>query len=146
ELAEPLLKRALQIDEQQSGSDTNLHSLMQFVRGLFRSLIHPLAHLKIASQKANWDDYRDPAISLNNLALLYKGQGKYELAESLLERALSIHEQHFGPDHPNTATSLNNLAHLYENQKKYELAEPLFKRALSIHEKVYGRDHSEVTA
>ena len=82
------------------------------------------------------------ATSLNNLALLYEAQGKYEQAEPLLQRALAIWEQQLGPEHPDTATSLNNLALLYYTQGKYEQAEPLYQRALAIVEKQLGPEHS----
>ncbi len=50
------------------------------------------------------------ATSLNNLAVLYKAQGKYAEAEPLYKRALRIDERALGPDHPDVATDLNNLA------------------------------------
>jgi tetratricopeptide (TPR) repeat protein len=80
---------------------------------------------------------------LNNLASLYESQGKYDLAEPLLKRALAIREQSLGPDHPKTATSLNNLAVLSKTQGKYDLAEPLYKRALEIYERALGADHPD---
>ena len=63
-------------------------------------------------------DHPDTAESLNNLAILYFYQGKYEQAEPLYQRALAIYEQQLGALHPNTATSLNNLAALYNTQGK----------------------------
>jgi tetratricopeptide (TPR) repeat protein len=71
----------------------------------------------------------DTASSLNNLAVLYKSQGKYAEAEPLYERALEIRERVLGAEHPDTTTSLNNLAVLYKSQGKYREAEPLFERA-----------------
>ncbi len=65
------------------------------------------------------------ATSLNNLAALYRAQGKYTKAEPLSQRALAIDEKALGPEHPSVATSLNNLAELYPTQGKYAEAEPL---------------------
>ena len=62
---------------------------------------------------------------------------------SYLTRALRIHEQVQGPEHPETATTLHELARLYLNQGKYEQAEPLYQRALRIHEQVQGPEHPE---
>jgi len=95
------------------------------------------------SLKKNGRDHASTAMSLNNLAWLYKTQGKYDLAEPLLKRALAIREKVLGPDHASTATSLGNLASLYDNQGKYDLAEPLYKRALAIQEKALGPDHAD---
>ena len=52
--------------------------------------------------------------SLNNLAVLYKTEGRYAKAEPLYQRALAIREKALGPEHPDVATSLNNLAALYQ--------------------------------
>ena len=71
-------------------------------------------------------DHPDTATSLNNLAVLYRAQGKYAEAEPLYQRALAIYEQQLGQDHPDTASSLNNLAGLYKAQGKYAEAEPLY--------------------
>ena len=58
---------------------------------------------------------QDPrlATSLNNLAELYRAQGRYAEAEPLHKRALAIREKALGPEHPDVAQSLNNLAELY---------------------------------
>jgi tetratricopeptide (TPR) repeat protein len=52
--------------------------------------------------------------------------GRYEHAEPLLQRALSIQEKVLGPEHPDTAKALHTLAELYHAQDKYEQAEPLY--------------------
>ena len=55
-------------------------------------------------------NHQDEAISLNNLASIYKRQGQYELAEPLYRRSLSICEKVFGSNHPTVAIILCNLA------------------------------------
>jgi tetratricopeptide (TPR) repeat protein len=89
-------------------------------------------------------DHRDVAVSLNNLALLYRDQGHLAEAEPLLKRTLAIDEKVFGPEHPNVAISLNNLAVLYNDQGRLVEAEPLYQRALAIREKVLGPQHPNV--
>ncbi|MEA5448860.1 tetratricopeptide repeat protein [Leptolyngbya sp. CCNP1308] len=91
-------------------------------------------------------DHPDVAISLNNLALLYKSMGRYGEAEPLYERSLAIDEQVYGKDHLEVAADLNNLAALYDSMGRYEEAEPLYERSLAIDEQVYGKDHLEVAA
>ena len=80
-----------------------------------------------ALQEAENFGPEDPrlAASLNNLALLYHGQGKYAEAEPLHQRSLAIQEKTLGPEHPNVAASLSNLAELYRAQGQYAEAEPL---------------------
>jgi tetratricopeptide (TPR) repeat protein len=52
--------------------------------------------------------------TLNNLALVYRDQGKYGEAEGLHKRALVIRETALGANHPDVAWTLTNLAILYE--------------------------------
>ncbi len=84
------------------------------------------------------------ATDLNNLALLYRDQGKYAEAEPLYKRALAIREKALGPEHPQTVLSFNNLALLYFNQGRYAEAEPLYQRALAIREKTLGPAYPRV--
>ena len=83
-------------------------------------------------------------LSLNNLAWLYRLQGKYAEAEPLYQRSLAIREKALGPEHPDVAQSLNNLALLYKAQGKHAEAEPLDQRALGIYEKALGPEHPDV--
>jgi tetratricopeptide (TPR) repeat protein len=89
-------------------------------------------------------EHPDVAASLNNLAQLYKAQGRYADAEPLFKRSLAISEKTLGPDHPNVAASLNNLAQLYKAQGRYAEAEPLYERSLAISEKALGPDNPKV--
>jgi tetratricopeptide (TPR) repeat protein len=84
------------------------------------------------------------ATSLNNLAELYRAQGKLQEALPLYQRALAIWEKALGPNHPDVAQSLNNLAALYEAQGKLQEALPLYQRSLAIAEKALGPDHPNV--
>jgi len=84
------------------------------------------------------------ATTLNNLAGLYRSQGKYKKAELLYKRSLGIRETKLGKDHPDVAATLNNLAALYRSQGKYKEAEPLYKRSLWIRETKLGKHHPDV--
>ena len=52
--------------------------------------------------------------------MLYYEQGKYEQAESLLQRALAIREQQLGPEYPNTKQSLDLLSELHQSHSERE--------------------------
>jgi tetratricopeptide (TPR) repeat protein len=84
------------------------------------------------------------ALSLNNLALLLRAQGKYAEAEPLYRRALAIREKALDPEHPDVAASLSNLAMLLHSQGRYAEAEPLHRRALAIRERLLGPEHPDV--
>jgi len=105
------------------------------------NLIEP--HLK---KMVDWcegkEDYQF-AFSLNQLAFLYDSQGKYNEAEPLYLRSLSIVEKQLGENHPDVASNLNNLAELYRNQGKYNEAEPLYLRSLAIRKKQLGENHPD---
>jgi len=81
------------------------------------------------------------ANSLNNLAVLYEYQGRYNDAEPLYLQSLDIRKRQLGDDHPSVATSLNNLALLYESQGKYSEAEDLAKQALVIYQNRLGNEN-----
>ena len=84
------------------------------------------------SRKTLGPDHPNVALSLNNLAGLYKDQGKYPHAEPLFRRALAISEKTLGRDHPDVATTLENLAQLYREVGHADKAKPLDKRAAAI--------------
>ena len=87
-----------------------------------------------------------PAIarSLEDLAHVYLVNGKYEQAEPLLVRELSMWEQHLGTDeHPDLDDKLDILAFTFCNQGKYEQAELAYQRVLRIREKHLGAEHPD---
>jgi tetratricopeptide (TPR) repeat protein len=77
-------------------------------------------------------EHPDTATSLNNLAELYRAQGKYEQAEPLYQRSLAIWEKALGPEHPNVATALQNYAVLLRRANRGPEAEKPEARAKRI--------------
>ena len=55
------------------------------------------------NEKALGPDHPRCRASLNNLAELYRAQGRYADAEPLYKRSLAIREKALGPDHPDVA-------------------------------------------
>ncbi len=80
-------------------------------------------------------DHPDVAISLDNLAELYRIQGRYADGEPLLKRSLAIFEQTFGPEHPNVAAFLKNYAALLRETGRGAEAAKLEARAKAIRAK-----------
>ncbi len=99
--------------------------------------------VKIAKTKEN---SLKLSLYLNNLALLYESQGRYEEAEPLYKQALSLRQELLGERHPDVASSLNNLAALYYWQGRCEEAEPLYKQALSLRQELLGERHPDVAS
>ncbi len=83
---------------------------------------------KKTQKTSNWkktlqDDGRlSVAISLTNLAELYKNQGRYKEAEPFFLEALDMRKSLLGEEHPDIAQSLNNLALLHYSQGRYSEA------------------------
>ncbi|WP_445249788.1 CHAT domain-containing protein [Microcoleus sp. OTE_8_concoct_300] len=87
---------------------------------------------------------RDVAMSLNNLAELYKDQGRDEKAELLSLEALEMWQRLFTGDYPDVATSLDNLAALYYYQGRYRKAEPLCIQGLEMRKRLFNGEHLDV--
>jgi tetratricopeptide (TPR) repeat protein len=81
------------------------------------------------------------ATCLNNLASVYRVEGKFDQAEPLYVETLAILERAMGPEHLAVATALNNLADLYRVQERLAEAEPLYRRALAIKEEFLQGHH-----
>ena len=110
----------------------NQEAMELFQAGKYdRAVIVAQKALEVAEQNVG-RDHPDVALSLNNLAELYRTQGDYAKAEPLYKRSLAIFEKSFGPDHPNVATSLENLAALYRVTERIAEAEKLEQRAAKI--------------
>ena len=65
------------------------------------------------------EDHPNTAISLNNLANLYRDQGRHAEAAPLLKEAVEIMERVLGAEHPNTKfLRLNHEKLLAEMKEK----------------------------
>ncbi len=80
-------------------------------------------------------EHPDVAESLNNLAELYRAQGKYAGAEPLYKRALAIWEKALGPEHPNVVKGLENYAALLRKTGRSSEATKMEARAKAIRAK-----------
>ena len=72
------------------------------------------------------------AQSLNNLAEIYRVQGKYAQAEPLYKRSLKILEKALGKDHPHVANVCENMANRYRQIGKEDEVAILETRARKI--------------
>ncbi|WP_086936162.1 tetratricopeptide repeat protein [Chamaesiphon minutus] len=91
---------AIYADRVRSGKSADRERELSLAQNYFERAID--LHTKFEQQE-------DLAISLNNLAELYRSTGRYAAAEPLYVRALEILEQSLGINHPNTQTIRENL-------------------------------------
>ena len=146
--AEPLLRRALQLDEILFGSEhprvaialNNLATLLNDSNRVAEA--EPLLRRALLIDEASYGP-DDPSVSidLNNLATLLQATHRLDEAESLLRRALQIDTSNFGPHHLRVAIDLNNLATLLMAANRLAEIEPLLSRAVNIFERSLGPDH-----
>ena len=86
------------------------------------------------------------AFTMNVQAVALYTQGKYALAQPMLEKALEIRRRLLTDDHPRTATSYNNLAGNLQAQGKYAQAQPLLEKALEISRRLLTDDHPDTAS
>jgi CHAT domain-containing protein/Tfp pilus assembly protein PilF len=82
-------------------------------------------------EKTLGESHPSTAATLNNLAVLLAGRGRFSEAEPLHLRALGIAEKTLGPSHLDTASMLTTLAITYDRQGKSVQAEELYARAVA---------------
>jgi tetratricopeptide (TPR) repeat protein len=146
--AEPMMRRALQIDEASLGPQhpnvairlNNLALLLKATNRLTEA--EPLMRRALQIDEASLGpQHPNVAIRLNNLALLLQDTNRLTEAEPMMRRALQIDEASLGPQHPGVAIDLNNLAQLLKATNRLTEAEPLMRRAVAIFEASLGADH-----
>jgi tetratricopeptide (TPR) repeat protein len=80
----------------------------------------------------------------NNLAMIYKGLGKFALAEQHYLRSLETLEANRGRETEEVASVYNNLGSLYYTAGFPEQAKEMFSEALEIRTHLLGHDHPDV--
>ena len=83
---------------------------------------------------------RTPHWLLSSLANVYRRQGRYDEAFTLLRQTLNVLEKGSGPEHPRTASALASLGNLFAAQGKYPEAVDYTQRALHIYRKTFGEN------
>jgi tetratricopeptide (TPR) repeat protein len=108
------------------------------------SITEQLAVKALAAREELLGRYHlDTLASIDNLALVLRGQGKFEEAKKLNRQALEGRMKELGERHPDTLTSVSNLAAVLQAQGKYEEAEKLNQKALEGRIKELGERHPD---
>jgi hypothetical protein len=77
---------------------------------LTAQVVHQMSKTKLGA------DYPDILINIANLALIYKNQGQWNMAEKLEIQMIEISKIKLRADHPFMLISMANLALTYRNQ------------------------------
>ena len=75
------------------------------------------------------------AVSLYNLAVIYRDLGSYAEAEPLFQRALVNFEKALGPEHPDVAATLENYTLMLRVLDRHDEADKMEARAQAIRSK-----------
>ncbi len=146
--AEPLMRRALEIDEAAFGAAcpevaAGLNNLAQLLKETNR--LHEAEELMRRALEIDETcfgaDSPEAAAGQLNLGGLLKATNRLTDAERHIRRALEIEERHFGTDHLECVNAINNLGSLLKEMSRYAEAEPLMRRALAILDANGGSDH-----
>ena len=102
-----------------------------------------LERARLLRQRELGEEHTDTLASMNNLAILYRDQGRNDEAEPLQVRTLQIQKRVLGEEHQETLRSMINVAILYWRQGRYDDAEPLYLKTLEIQKRVLGEAHPD---
>jgi len=163
--AEPLLVRALAIQEKTASADIDHSRTLQLLGNLNarrlswsvetgrsrdasdelkRRYDQAEQYYKEAlalSEQALGPEHSQTASILNDMALLYCDEGRYHEARQLALQAEAALEKSLAPDHPQVADVLDTLAEVDERQGNHAMAERTYRRTLSATEQSLGPDH-----
>ena len=78
---------------------------------------------------------------VERMALVYRSQGQYAEARSMLEHVLQNRKTSLGPDHLDTIRTIDNLAMVVISLGEHPEAESLYKQALAGRDAQLGADH-----
>ena len=149
--SEPLMRRALEIDETTFGKQhprvaNRLNNLAQMLKntGQIEEAEPLMQHALEIDVAVFGEQHPTVARDLSNLASLLLDTNRIDDAEPLMRRALEIDVAAFGEEHPTVAMDLNNLATLLHATSRAEEAEPLMRRALEINMAAFSEQHPTV--
>jgi CHAT domain-containing protein/tetratricopeptide (TPR) repeat protein len=111
-------------------------------QGKLREAVQMAVKVTAAFRQVLGEKHPAYAVSLNDLALLYKDRGEHRKALPLYREALALLRQAPGEKHPSYATSLNNLGVLHREMGEHEKALPLLLEARQLRRQVLGEKHS----
>ena len=83
---------------------------------------------------------------MNDVAELYRLQGKYAQAEPLAIKTLEISRRVLGDEHTETLANMNGLGVLYRCEGKHAQAEPLLTKSLEARLRLLGDQHPDTLA
>lgn len=150
--ADPLVRKALAIDDAAFGKDSRQVCLDLSTMGMYYVCqgkyadAEPVYKRALAITQKLGENNVDVAAALNSLAWLYSNQRRFEEARPLLEQGLAIREKVLGSEHPVVARNMHNLANVLISEQKLDEAQALLLRTYRIQKSVLGLEHEDTVA
>jgi len=146
DLAEPVLKRAVDLSEQEGTTSTIALGRAKLSLGIIardesddveaQRLFTEAAGILTKDPQTAWGD---DAAALLNLGFLADKQGRYQEAQSYLIRAVSGYETLFrGTPEPDLANAHFHLAEVYRHLDQFAEAAEQYQSALKLYEQIEG--------
>jgi pentatricopeptide repeat protein len=88
-------------------------------------------------------DHLDTLASINNLAVTYGKQGRWDEAESLFVQVIETRKTKLGVDHPDTLTSMNNLAFAWKRLGRDKETLKLMEECVILRTRILGTNHPD---
>jgi tetratricopeptide (TPR) repeat protein len=85
--------------------------------------------------------HHSTATAWNNLATVYRLEGRLADAEPLQLKAVEVWRAVSGDEGPETLNTMSRLAMLYQAQKRYAEAEDVWTRVLEVQRRILGAKH-----
>ncbi len=84
-------------------------------------------------EQCKTENSNDPRLArvLNNLGMLYRGTGRYRLAEPYMKESVELVEK-YSKKHEELPMSLSNQGALYSDEGRYSEAEKVYRRAIQV--------------
>ena len=100
---------------------------------------------KIYQQKTTeWElgaEHLDLLESIDDVGRELGKMGRWEEAEQVYRRGITLKERVFGKETVHVAKSLGGLGELFNRQARHEEAEEIFRQSFAIRESILGKDH-----
>ncbi len=117
-----------------------------FALGLLEEATDPQERALSIRRMALGDEHPDTLVSINNMGILLRGQGKLPEAEPYHREALETSRRTLGEEAPLTLGCMNNMGLLFQSQGKLSEAEPYYRKALEARRRTLGDEHPETLA
>ncbi|MCY7347381.1 MAG: CHAT domain-containing protein [Pyrinomonadaceae bacterium] len=143
----PLVARALEIGEQQLGTEDarvghflNNLGFLQRQQGNFAAAETTLRRALAINEKALGSEHPQTIYSIRALGLVYRSANDFAKADKMFRQALAATEKIYGKEHPKIVDLLTDFAVLLADLKDSEQGERILQRALAVAEKHYEPD------